>query len=134
MWFFISDDILILESPILPVMEGDTVALSCLYKEEDQVEITTNLSAVFYKDDVFIGTEPAGKMIIRDVSKSHEGSYKCGNSRHGKSLQSLLTVKGDIGFISVKRLDSYAWRDVSIYNTCYCCEIFILIQYELFLR
>lgn len=100
------------------MMEGDTVALSCLYKEEDQVEITTNLSAVFYKDDVFIGTEPAGKMIIRDVSKSHEGSYKCGNSRHGKSLQSLLTVKGDIGFISVKRLDSYAWRDVSIYNTC----------------
>ncbi|XP_030285620.1 Fc receptor-like protein 5 [Sparus aurata] len=91
--FTVTDDILILESPILPVMEGDMVALSCLYKEEDQVEITTNFSAVFYKDDVFIGTEPAGKMILRDVSKSHEGSYKCGHSRHGKSLQSLLTVK-----------------------------------------
>ncbi|XP_044198122.1 low affinity immunoglobulin gamma Fc region receptor III-like isoform X1 [Thunnus albacares] len=75
----------ILQSPVLPVMEGDDVTLHCKTK-------TSNLPADFYKDGSLIRTEPAGHMTIHHVSKSDEGLYKCHISSHGESPPSWITV------------------------------------------
>ncbi|XP_053199236.1 Fc receptor-like protein 5 [Scomber japonicus] len=75
----------ILQSPVLPVMEGDDVTLHCKTK-------TSNLTAGFYKDGSLIRTEPAGHMTIHHVSKSDEGLYKCHSSSHGESPSSWISV------------------------------------------
>ncbi|XP_028419378.1 Fc receptor-like B [Perca flavescens] len=59
----------ILQSPVLPVMEGEDLTLTCRTKR------SSNLPAGFYKDGSFIRTEPAGHMTIHHVSRSDEGLY-----------------------------------------------------------
>ncbi|XP_027894555.1 uncharacterized protein LOC114157631 isoform X2 [Xiphophorus couchianus] len=78
----------ILQSPVLPVMEGDDVTLSCRAKNP-----THNLPAAFYKDGVFIGNESSGNMILHHVSSSDEGLYKCNIKGHGESPSSRISVK-----------------------------------------
>ncbi|XP_030287134.1 Fc receptor-like protein 5 isoform X2 [Sparus aurata] len=75
----------ILQSPVLPVMEGDDVTLTCTTK-------TSNLSAAFYKDGSFIRTEPTGHMTIHHVSRSDEGLYKCNTISDGESPPSWISV------------------------------------------
>uniref|UniRef100_A0AAZ1X754 Ig-like domain-containing protein n=1 Tax=Oreochromis aureus TaxID=47969 RepID=A0AAZ1X754_OREAU len=77
----------ILQSPVLPVMEGDDVTLLCKTKTTP-----SNLPAVFFKDGVFIGNEATGHMTIQHVSRSDEGLYKCDISSHGESPSSWITV------------------------------------------
>ncbi|KAL7375624.1 hypothetical protein ABVT39_020847 [Epinephelus coioides] len=79
----------ILQSPVLPVMEGHDVTLHCKTKN------ASNLPAAFYKDGSFIRTEPAGHMTIRHVTRSDEGLYKCNITGHGESPPSWLTVTGE---------------------------------------
>uniref|UniRef100_A0A3P9CEA1 Ig-like domain-containing protein n=1 Tax=Maylandia zebra TaxID=106582 RepID=A0A3P9CEA1_9CICH len=81
---------MILQSPVLPVMEGDDVTLLCETKTTP-----SNLTAAFYKDGVFIGNETTGHMTIQHVSRSDEGLYKCDISGHGESPSSWITVTGD---------------------------------------
>ncbi|XP_067436920.1 Fc receptor-like B [Thunnus thynnus] len=81
----VTDGSVILQSPVLPVIEGDDVTLHCKTK-------TSNLPADFYKDGSLIRTEPAGHMTIHHVSKSDEGLYKCHSSSHGESPSSWMTV------------------------------------------
>ncbi|XP_039454827.1 Fc receptor-like protein 5 [Oreochromis aureus] len=77
----------ILQSPVLPVMEGDDVTLLCKTKTTP-----SNLPAIFFKDGVFTGKESAGHMTIQHVSRSDEGLYKCDISGHGESPSSWITV------------------------------------------
>ncbi|XP_029610574.1 Fc receptor-like protein 5 isoform X3 [Salmo trutta] len=77
---------MILESPALPVTEGDSVTLRCRYQETP-----SDLTAVFYKDGSLIRAETTGEMTIPAVSKSDEGLYKCYNSK-GDSPESWMTV------------------------------------------
>uniref|UniRef100_A0A8C1AP21 Si:ch211-8c17.2 n=1 Tax=Cyprinus carpio carpio TaxID=630221 RepID=A0A8C1AP21_CYPCA len=78
----------ILESPVHPVTEGDTLTLRCLYK------FTTpqNLRADFYKDGSLLQNQTT-EMIISNVSKSHEGFYYCKHSERGESPKSWISVR-----------------------------------------
>ncbi|XP_023201590.1 high affinity immunoglobulin gamma Fc receptor I-like isoform X2 [Xiphophorus maculatus] len=84
----VSGGSVILQSPVLPVKEGDDVTLSCRAKNQ-----THNLPAAFYKDGSFIGDGPSGHMTLLHVSSSDEGLYKCNISRHGESPSSRISVK-----------------------------------------
>ncbi|CAI5660757.1 unnamed protein product [Oreochromis niloticus] len=77
----------ILQSPVLPVMEGDDVTLLC---KTDTT--SSNLTAAFYKDGSLIRKQPTGHMTIQHVSRSDEGLYKCDISGHGESPSSWITV------------------------------------------
>ncbi|XP_072232577.1 Fc receptor-like A [Leuresthes tenuis] len=79
----------ILQSPVLPVMEGDDVTLSCQTKTPPP-----NLPAAFYKDGSFIRAEPTGHMTLHPVTRSDEGLYSCTISSHGESPPSWLSVTG----------------------------------------
>ncbi|XP_067380813.1 low affinity immunoglobulin gamma Fc region receptor II-like isoform X2 [Channa argus] len=85
----VTDGAVILQSPVLPVMEGHDVSLSCQTKSP-----ASNPSADFYKDGSLIRTEPTGHMTIHHVTKSDEGLYKCNISSHGESPPSWIYVTG----------------------------------------
>ncbi|XP_039678234.1 high affinity immunoglobulin gamma Fc receptor I-like [Perca fluviatilis] len=76
----------ILQSPVLPVMEGEDLTLTCKTKKP------SNSPPGFYKDGSFIRTEPAGHMTIHHVSRSDEGLYKCFISNVGESPPSWVSV------------------------------------------
>lgn len=82
----------ILESPVLPVMVGDDVTLSCIAKTTS----SSTLTAGFYKDGVLVRTSATANMSIHGVSKADEGLYKCTISEAGESPDSWLTVRGEI--------------------------------------
>ncbi|XP_032364985.1 Fc receptor-like protein 5, partial [Etheostoma spectabile] len=76
----------ILQSPVLPVTEGQDLTLHC------RTKTSSNLPASFYKDDSFIRTGPAGHMTIPHVSRSDEGLYRCSISGVGESPPSRVSV------------------------------------------
>ncbi|XP_032364590.1 low affinity immunoglobulin gamma Fc region receptor II-b [Etheostoma spectabile] len=78
----------ILQSPVLPVEEGQDLTLHC------RTKTSSNLPASFYKDGSFIRTEPAGHMTIPHVSRSDEGLYRCSISSVGESPPSWVSVSG----------------------------------------
>uniref|UniRef100_A0AAQ6IFA5 Ig-like domain-containing protein n=1 Tax=Anabas testudineus TaxID=64144 RepID=A0AAQ6IFA5_ANATE len=85
---FVTAGSVILEIPALPVMEGEAVTLRCRNKTT-----SSQTSANFYKDGVLINNSSTGNMIIRSVSKSDEGLYKCSISGAEESTESRLTVR-----------------------------------------
>uniref|UniRef100_A0A672JZL2 Ig-like domain-containing protein n=1 Tax=Sinocyclocheilus grahami TaxID=75366 RepID=A0A672JZL2_SINGR len=78
----------ILESPVHPVTEGDTLTLRCL----NQHSTPPNLRADFYKDGSLIQNQTT-EMIISNVSKSHEGFYYCKHPERGESPKSWISVR-----------------------------------------
>uniref|UniRef100_A0A3P9DTM6 Ig-like domain-containing protein n=1 Tax=Maylandia zebra TaxID=106582 RepID=A0A3P9DTM6_9CICH len=81
---------MILQSPVLPAMEGDDVTLLCKTKTTP-----SNLPAAFYKDGFLISNGSSVNMTIQHVSRSDEGLYKCDISGHGESPSSWITVTGN---------------------------------------
>nr|XP_033465086.1 low affinity immunoglobulin gamma Fc region receptor II-like [Epinephelus lanceolatus] len=79
----------ILQSPVRPVMEGESVTLRCRNKTS-----STNFAAVFYRNGRYTGHSSTGEMTIRSVSKSDEGLYKCYISGAGGSPESWMAVRG----------------------------------------
>lgn len=96
MLLYLSADPVILEMPAFPVTAGDSVILRCSYKERFSTTPSSDFPAVFYKNDVFIGKEPTGKMTLGDVSMSDAGFYRCEHPERGKSPTSWLTVRGKV--------------------------------------
>ncbi|TKS93298.1 Fc receptor-like protein 5 [Collichthys lucidus] len=91
----VTDGSVILESPALPVTEGDNVILRCRNKT------TSNLKADFYKDGLLIKNTTTAEMIIHSVSKSDEGLYRCNIPEAGKSAESWLAVRAHQGGTAV---------------------------------
>ncbi|XP_030635219.1 Fc receptor-like protein 2, partial [Chanos chanos] len=75
----------ILESPIHPVTEGDTLILRCKYRYD-----SSDLRADFYKDDLVLQNQTTGEMTIPNVSKSDEGLYWCKHPERGESPKSWI--------------------------------------------
>uniref|UniRef100_A0A3B4WGD6 Ig-like domain-containing protein n=1 Tax=Seriola lalandi dorsalis TaxID=1841481 RepID=A0A3B4WGD6_SERLL len=80
----------ILESPVLPVREGESVSLRCRTRKD-----VSDLTADFYKDGLLIGSSSTGNITIENVSRSDDGLYKCNISGAGESPQSQLMVTGE---------------------------------------
>lgn len=80
----------VLDIPLLPVMEGDDVTLGCVTAAP-----SSNASADFYKDDVLIRSSPTGNMSILGASASDEGLYKCRIPGAGESPAAWLNVRGE---------------------------------------
>ncbi|XP_062305941.1 basement membrane-specific heparan sulfate proteoglycan core protein-like [Osmerus eperlanus] len=78
----------ILESPVHPVTEGDSVTLRCRHKTPP-----SSPKVDFYKDGNLIRNETTGEMAIPAVSQSDEGLYKCTYSDREESPQSWLLVR-----------------------------------------
>uniref|UniRef100_A0A667WTT7 Ig-like domain-containing protein n=1 Tax=Myripristis murdjan TaxID=586833 RepID=A0A667WTT7_9TELE len=77
----------VLESPILPVPEGQSVKLGCRHKT-----LPSNHRAEFYRYDKLIGSAKTGEMIIWSVSKSDEGRYWCTIPDLGESSSSCVVT------------------------------------------
>ncbi|XP_046873578.1 Fc receptor-like protein 2 [Hypomesus transpacificus] len=84
----VHDGAVILESPVLPVNQGQAVTLRCRYQTPP-----SNLTAAFYKDGSLVRTEAAGEMTIPAVSTSDVGLYRCSNSELEGSPESWLAVR-----------------------------------------
>ncbi|KAK1890369.1 Protein turtle like B [Dissostichus eleginoides] len=80
-----SDRSVFLQSPLLPVMEGDNVTLTCTTKMADPPP------ADFYKDGISIRNVSDGHMTLLHVSRSDEGLYKC-RVQGNESAESRLSV------------------------------------------
>ena len=84
----------ILQSPVLPVMERSDVTLRCLSKDKAS-KPSSDLPADFYKDGSLISTGSTGQMTIQSVNKSDEGFYKCNIPDRGESPESWMDVRGE---------------------------------------
>ncbi|XP_008433346.1 Fc receptor-like protein 5 [Poecilia reticulata] len=86
----VTDGPVILQSPVLPVAEGEAVILRCI---RNQASSSSNFTE-FYKNGLLIGSSSTGSITIRDVSESDEGLYKCSIPGAGESPESWLSVRG----------------------------------------
>ncbi|XP_049923430.1 Fc receptor-like protein 5 isoform X4 [Epinephelus moara] len=84
----VTDQKVILQSPVLPVMEGDDVTLRC------RTNKSSSLPAVFKKDNSSIHDGPHGHMTIYHFNESHEGAYSC-KIGSDESPHSWLLMKDD---------------------------------------
>uniref|UniRef100_A0A667WVG4 Ig-like domain-containing protein n=1 Tax=Myripristis murdjan TaxID=586833 RepID=A0A667WVG4_9TELE len=69
------DKNVVLESPVYPVTEGDSVTFRCINRNKKLISI-----ADFYQNGKLIKNKTKGEMTLHAVSKSDEGFYMCKGS------------------------------------------------------
>ncbi|XP_047454284.1 high affinity immunoglobulin gamma Fc receptor I-like [Mugil cephalus] len=84
----VAPNCVILETPVLPVVEGDCVTLRC----RNQTAVS-NITTTFYKDGREIERNTAGEMTLHRVSDADQGLYKCNILDIGESPESWLAVR-----------------------------------------
>ncbi|XP_026179573.1 low affinity immunoglobulin gamma Fc region receptor II-like [Mastacembelus armatus] len=82
----VSGGAVILQSPVLPVMEGENITLIC------RTQTSSDLPADFYKHGSLIIDRPTGHVTILHVSKADEGVYSCNIRGHGESPPGWISV------------------------------------------
>ncbi|XP_047464324.1 Fc receptor-like protein 1 [Mugil cephalus] len=114
----------ILESPALPVMDGEDVTLSCRTNKS-----SSNITAHFYKDGVLKWTSSTGNMIIKRVSMSDQGFYKCYISGVGESPQSWMAVRAFQSSTTPPETTDFhekicddIFREMNLTSSCKCKE------------
>ncbi|XP_041635000.1 low affinity immunoglobulin gamma Fc region receptor II-like [Cheilinus undulatus] len=85
----ITDNSVILESPVLPVMEGESVTLRCTTQRNS----SSPLVSVFMKDRSPVGASITGQVTLPTVSKSDEGLNMCVINDVGTSAESWISVR-----------------------------------------
>ncbi|KAJ0006117.1 hypothetical protein NQD34_013390 [Periophthalmus magnuspinnatus] len=83
----------ILESPSLPVKEGETVTLRCLFNPRKKTR--TEGTFVFFKDGDCVRNSTGGDLTIHNVAHSDSGLYTCshqGELSLGSTLEVLKTA------------------------------------------
>ncbi|XP_041841953.1 high affinity immunoglobulin gamma Fc receptor I-like [Melanotaenia boesemani] len=98
-----------LESPVLPVMEGDVVTLRCKNKTP-----SSHVSAGFYKNGFLVKNVTTGTLSIHKASKLDEGLYKCYIPGAGGSPESWLAVSSHFG---MQRLSFVRIRFLSFFTS-----------------
>ncbi|XP_029943298.1 basement membrane-specific heparan sulfate proteoglycan core protein-like isoform X2 [Salarias fasciatus] len=84
------DSSVILQSPVLPVMEGDNVTLTCRTK-------SSVFPSSFFKDGALISSESSNQLTLHQVSGADGGEYSCSITGQGESAPSQLSVRGSSG-------------------------------------
>ncbi|XP_078020050.1 Fc receptor-like protein 5 isoform X2 [Epinephelus lanceolatus] len=120
-WMAVGAGSVILESPVLPVEEGNNVTLTCRKKMS-----SLQLTAGFYKDGVLIRSSSTGEMTIHSVSKSDEGLYKCHISGAGGSPESWMAVRAH-------HRETCPWSDLFIHVVLVLRTVFTIVMVPLLL-
>ncbi|XP_062849699.1 B-cell receptor CD22-like [Trichomycterus rosablanca] len=100
----VHDGDVILEIPVHPVTEGESLTLHCLYRKTKP----SNLRADFYKDGSVVQNQTSGEMMIHQVSKSDEGFYHCKYPEGGESPKSWVSIRVSEASLSVLKMISSA--------------------------
>lgn len=87
----VPDGPVILESPALPVAEGDEVVLRCSTQTPSSSALSSSTRFSFYRDGVLIRRSSTGTLPIHSVSMAEGGVYRCSTGA-GESPESQLTV------------------------------------------
>ncbi|XP_062849704.1 leukocyte immunoglobulin-like receptor subfamily A member 4 [Trichomycterus rosablanca] len=87
----------ILESPVHPVTEGESLTLHCLYRKTKP----SNLRADFYKDGSVVQNQTSGEMMIHHVSKSDEGFYHCKYPEGGESPKIIRVSEASLSVLKM---------------------------------
>ncbi|XP_066537344.1 basement membrane-specific heparan sulfate proteoglycan core protein-like [Hoplias malabaricus] len=127
----------ILESPVHPVNEGESLTLRCLYRDTKPSVLTAD----FYKDGSLLQNQTTAEMTIHTVSQSDEGLYHCKHSQKGESPKSWVSVRGETEsssiisvlsvLSSVMAVSPYLLVSIVLGVKCYRARVFVsLIQTE----
>ncbi|KAK6468675.1 low affinity immunoglobulin gamma Fc region receptor II-like, partial [Huso huso] len=107
----VSNQWVILQTPLQPVIEGDSLTLRC--------RVRTNYTftrIVFFKDNEEIQSQNNTELSVDRVSKSDEGSYKC------RAMWNSSTYSGDSAEVRVSvrgRFTRTSPSSLSVMSLCY---------------
>ncbi|KAM3591119.1 uncharacterized protein V6R79_022733 [Siganus canaliculatus] len=108
----VTGGLVILESPVHPVVEGDNVTLGCRQKTTS----SSNFTAQFYRDGLLIGSSSTGTLTISSVSRDDQGLYMCSVSGGGPSPDAWLIVRAVSDIVDPEAPDPRSAPGMSIFR------------------